>query len=432
MRRFVATLIAAVALALSTHLLAGAAGVSGQAGCSFVRGFATLRDLVGAQEVGACLEDERFNDENGNAEQRTAGGLMVWRKADNFTAFTDGGTTWVNGPNGLESRPNSERFSWESDPVVAARPSQSTSSPSPRAPSTSVSPALASTSAAQASSGSAASTGDAASLAAAQAAAQAQPAATRTPTNSPAGGATSTTAAGATPATVTAATPTTTQAAAPTATPTSATTPTPTPNPIEVKFRDKPDRAETGNDIRFEVETNAKKGTCVLALGFGGSKPEGFGSTDVEDGRCEWKWTLPEKTKRCKATAVVSVTANNGGSATIQDTFDVRRGDATLGGNIEIELGADDLPDELSVGEQFDVSIDTNLKNRGECVVVVTWPKIGQELSEKKTPNGNGRCSWKMTVPTSITKDGEATLVVIVTRNKNTNRTLTKEIEIKK
>src|SRR5262249_19393000 len=29
-----------------------------------------------------------------------------------------GGTTWINGPDGLQSRPNSERFAWERDPVA--------------------------------------------------------------------------------------------------------------------------------------------------------------------------------------------------------------------------------------------------------------------------------------------------------------------------
>ena len=91
--------------------------IAQQPSCRFVLGFAALRDSVGPSKVGNCLEDEHFNLENGNAEQRTSGGLLVWRKIDNFTAFTDGGTTWVNGPNGLQSRPNAERFSWERDPV---------------------------------------------------------------------------------------------------------------------------------------------------------------------------------------------------------------------------------------------------------------------------------------------------------------------------
>src|SRR3954454_5707076 len=98
----------------------------GQSSCRFVLGFETLRNLVGAQKVGTCLEDEHFNLENGNAEQRTSGGLLVWRKVDNFTAFTDGGTSWVNGPNGLQSRPNSERFAWERDPMTS--PSAGTAS----------------------------------------------------------------------------------------------------------------------------------------------------------------------------------------------------------------------------------------------------------------------------------------------------------------
>ncbi len=81
-----------------------------QSSCQFVLGFAALRDLVGPQTVGQCLEDQRFAA-NGNAEQRTTGGLLVWRKADNWTAFTDGFRTWVNGPRGLQQRLNTERYS---------------------------------------------------------------------------------------------------------------------------------------------------------------------------------------------------------------------------------------------------------------------------------------------------------------------------------
>src|SRR5215216_6784858 len=111
MHRAIAAVVLAV-IVLTCNL-----PVAAQPSCRFVLGFATLRDLVGAAKVGDCLEDEHFNLENGNAEQRSSGGLLVWRKIDNFTAFTDGGTTWVNGPNGLQNRPNIERFAWESDPV---------------------------------------------------------------------------------------------------------------------------------------------------------------------------------------------------------------------------------------------------------------------------------------------------------------------------
>ncbi|MAG37658.1 MAG: hypothetical protein CL878_15595 [Dehalococcoidia bacterium] len=87
------------------------------ADCEFVLGFKTLRDLVNADEsrdkVGACLDSERYNPENGDSLQHSAGGLLVWRKADNGTAFTDGYRTWINGPQGLQARLNTERFDWE-------------------------------------------------------------------------------------------------------------------------------------------------------------------------------------------------------------------------------------------------------------------------------------------------------------------------------
>ena len=38
---------------------------------------------------------------------------MIWRKADNWTAFTDGNRTWINGPFGLQSRLNTELLDWE-------------------------------------------------------------------------------------------------------------------------------------------------------------------------------------------------------------------------------------------------------------------------------------------------------------------------------
>ena len=79
--------------------------------CQFVLGFETLRDLIGHDVVGECLENEH-SEANGDGLQQTTGGLLVWRKADNWTAFTDGYRTWINGPNGLQQRLNTERFEW--------------------------------------------------------------------------------------------------------------------------------------------------------------------------------------------------------------------------------------------------------------------------------------------------------------------------------
>ena len=82
--------------------------------CEFRLGFKTLRDLIGHDIVGECLENEHYNA-IGDSNQQTTGGLMAWRKADNWTAFTDGYRTWINGPNGLAQRLNTERFPWEAD-----------------------------------------------------------------------------------------------------------------------------------------------------------------------------------------------------------------------------------------------------------------------------------------------------------------------------
>jgi len=84
------------------------------ADCQYVLGFATLHALI-PQTVGDCAQNEYFNPANGDSLQQTSAGLLVWRKADNWTAFTDGYRTWVNGPNGVQERLNSERFCWEGD-----------------------------------------------------------------------------------------------------------------------------------------------------------------------------------------------------------------------------------------------------------------------------------------------------------------------------
>jgi hypothetical protein len=79
----------------------------------FVLGFKTLADMLGPDVIGEPLEDEHFNPECGDTLQLTTKGLMVWRKAENICAFTNGDRTWLNGPEGLQERGNNERFDWE-------------------------------------------------------------------------------------------------------------------------------------------------------------------------------------------------------------------------------------------------------------------------------------------------------------------------------
>ncbi|MCL4466838.1 MAG: hypothetical protein M1389_12580 [Chloroflexi bacterium] len=82
--------------------------------CQYVLGFAALHDLIPAV-AGNCLTNVAY-DAQGNGEQYTANGMMQWRKADNWTAFTNGYFTWVNGTYGVESRLNAQRFPWEANP----------------------------------------------------------------------------------------------------------------------------------------------------------------------------------------------------------------------------------------------------------------------------------------------------------------------------
>lgn len=78
------------------------------------------------QIVGNCIDNQAFAA-NGDAQQHVtgvngAGGLLAWRKADNWTAYTDGYRTWINGPTGLVNRLNTgPLFPWE-NPTPPAPP----------------------------------------------------------------------------------------------------------------------------------------------------------------------------------------------------------------------------------------------------------------------------------------------------------------------
>jgi hypothetical protein len=122
--------------------LAATSTTHAQTECQFVLGFKTLRDLIGHHIVGQCLENEHYNA-IGDSVQQTTGGLLVWRKADNWTAFTDGYRTWINGPQGLQQRLNTQRFEWEADYAPGGGVAAPTTGPPPTpvpSPSSSPSP----------------------------------------------------------------------------------------------------------------------------------------------------------------------------------------------------------------------------------------------------------------------------------------------------
>src|SRR5437870_2206097 len=100
--------------AAALMLLPGATPHVAADGCQYILGFKTLHDLDAA-DVADCTDNQVFAA-NGDAQQHSPKGLLAWRKADNWTAFTNGYQTWVNGPNGLQSRLNTQRFSFEANP----------------------------------------------------------------------------------------------------------------------------------------------------------------------------------------------------------------------------------------------------------------------------------------------------------------------------
>jgi phosphohistidine phosphatase SixA len=92
-----------------------ASPVASPVACQFALGFAELRDRVGAATVGNCLEDERQIPGNGNTEQRTTTGLLVFRALDQRMLFVGANQTWIGRDGTVVTRPNDQRFDWEGD-----------------------------------------------------------------------------------------------------------------------------------------------------------------------------------------------------------------------------------------------------------------------------------------------------------------------------
>ena len=118
-RRIIAVAILAAAMLVTAHG-APVPAARAAASCEFRLGFAALKATLPAV-VGDCLENERHNPRNGDGLQPTTRGMLVWRKADNLTAFTDGYRSWIVGPAGIVSRLGTERFDWEADTSDLAR-----------------------------------------------------------------------------------------------------------------------------------------------------------------------------------------------------------------------------------------------------------------------------------------------------------------------
>jgi hypothetical protein len=108
-------LLTALVIVVSTSicLVLAASPVGAQRAPEFRLGFKSMAEAI-PKVVGEPIEEEHWGA-NGDSLQRTTTGLMVWRKADNWTAFTNGTMTWLNGPDGVQDRPNASKFDWEAD-----------------------------------------------------------------------------------------------------------------------------------------------------------------------------------------------------------------------------------------------------------------------------------------------------------------------------
>lgn len=80
--------------------------------CQIAPVFLMLRDLIGKDRIGECTSAVLRSD-SGDFNQPTTRGMLTFRPSDLIVAFSDGQTTWLYGPNGLESRPIGTRLSWE-------------------------------------------------------------------------------------------------------------------------------------------------------------------------------------------------------------------------------------------------------------------------------------------------------------------------------
>lgn len=118
----------ALSLVLAIGLLVSNFGTATAQVVEFRLGFAALAGMIPSL-VGQPLENEHFDPVAEQSLQNTTTGLMVWRKADNSTSFTNGATTWVLGPLGVQRRPNDTLFAWERPAAAIPLPTIEHSSP---------------------------------------------------------------------------------------------------------------------------------------------------------------------------------------------------------------------------------------------------------------------------------------------------------------
>jgi hypothetical protein len=94
------------------------------AGCTFHARLDDLRERLGTDLIGDCVEAPHAAS-HGETRQRTTRGELVWWDGEGRAVFANDTHTWITGPNGIVRRRNEERFAWESDADAGPRPTES-------------------------------------------------------------------------------------------------------------------------------------------------------------------------------------------------------------------------------------------------------------------------------------------------------------------
>jgi len=100
-----------MALAATLLLAFLPAAARAEQSCTLAPAFEPLRDAVGAEAFGECSSDAV--EVAGELMQQTTRGVLVRRAVDGVVTFTDDATTWLDGPEGIQSRAKNDRLSWE-------------------------------------------------------------------------------------------------------------------------------------------------------------------------------------------------------------------------------------------------------------------------------------------------------------------------------
>jgi len=111
-RQVFSMLIAGLVAAAGLSTWPVMAQTTSTAACQLAPVFLMLRDLIGRDRMGDCTSAVIRSD-SGDFNQPTTKGMLTFRPSDLIVAFSDGQTTWLYGPNGLESRPTGTRLAWE-------------------------------------------------------------------------------------------------------------------------------------------------------------------------------------------------------------------------------------------------------------------------------------------------------------------------------